>query len=342
MKEYFLNLMKPCCNLSYLEMREFINAVEFNSEENRQEVLQGVTQKGTLTQEAWMLFIGSVPLNDTINLELLQEWSGSECKLTCEQWQRVIGGVYFDTNYYIEPLKFEAKIKKGVNIETILINTEENFKDWLEYGVDSNNNYLNVLQNIKIEDFRVEDDINTGIKKIKCNLFADGSQIGFSDNIHFVIKIGKVKNLESLNLLGVSNLYLSQIISDLSELKKIKISHCWSFQNFDNKKDMQSLEEIRIDNVSLAEGFVPKGNFPNLRFLEIQNAYDMRWFKPTAKMPNLKYLFILGANSNFAGWDSTNWTWFIPDNGKAYFYNCNIEKTPVYSRLLNKNWNVNF
>ena len=105
---------------------------------------------------------------------------------------------------------------------------------------------------------------------------------------------------------------------------------------------MQSLEEIRIDNVSLAEGFVPKGNFPNLRFLEIQNAYDMRWFKPTAKMPNLKYLFILGANSNFAGWDSTNWTWFIPDNGEAYFYNCNIEKTPVYSRLLNKNWNVNF
>lgn len=342
MKEYFLNLMKPCCNLSYLEMREFINAVEFNNEENRQEVLQGVTQKGTLTQEAWMLFIGSVPLNDTINLELLQEWSGQECKLSCEQWQRVIGGVYFDEfNFRVRLYNNSVQIKRAPAslIEWLDIETADDFKLYLELGVDNGGNYLNPsIQNIVITDFSI---INDGDNiTLRCNLFADCEEINFYDQFYKIYRIGEISGLIALGVRN-SNFDLSEIKTDLSSIEKMYFSYTLE-NGFNPSQELPNLSNLTIDYGYLLD-FKPTKNLPNLHQLEITRTQSMEKFNPTNKMPALERLILI-ENYALVDLNAINWTWFIPDNGYAQIHHngVSIEGSQLLQRLEHKNWDVQY
>ena len=326
MKEYFLNLMKPCCNLSYLEMREFINAVEFNSEENRQEVLQGVTRKGTLTQEAWMLFIGSVPLNDTINLELLQEWSGSECKLTCEQWQRVIGGVYFNTNFDVT---FNQKSVYNN------ITDEASFRQWLENSV---NDYgeQNQLQNVEISDFRIEQD-DDGYNRVRCNLNATAERINFTYTRNFK----KIGNILGLKYVTAFNTFADNIFENDNEtLEEISINGAYSFRKFEPKGNLPNLKKLIFNFCDFSDGFILKKDFPSLTRLVIYGC-NLTVFNPTKRLPSLVYLQVEN-NQQLVDFSAINWIWFIPNNGDAQLHHngVSIENTLLLQRLQQKNWNV--
>lgn len=343
MKEYFLNLMQPCCGLSYQEMRDFINAVDFTIEENRDKVLEGVTRKGSLTQEAWMIFIGSIELNDTINLELLQEWSGQDCKLSCEQWQQVIGGVYFKTNFHViidTSYFYNYKDAQG-NSYNIMLDNAQNLKLWLEGGYDVMiGQQQNDCTNVVITDFRIVG-VDGNKTEIKCNVDADGTKLFFM-RFPNVFKVGNVRGLQSLWFSAIQS-QTFDLKQDLPYLQRIVIISSPMLKGFDTKINLQNLQDITINNCGLID-FNPSIDFPNIISLSFGGNNDFHKFNPTSKFPRLQYLHF--SYQTMTDFTATNWIWFTPmgdTNHIITFDNCpnsTFIGSPAHQLFVSRNWQI--
>ena len=250
MKDIFLDLLKPCCGFSFLELRRFINAIKFNSEENRQIILGGIQTNGNLSQAAWELFTGTVIYNENLNAELLGEWIGECYKLNCEQLKQLIEGV----EYNISQFDITADWENATDFEgnPFPVTDEESFKNWLSsqkrYYGDSDDVEKTKIKDIYIENFS----LISG--RITCDLYANANY-SFLDLSN--IEVSKVTNLG-----GIVNLFALSISN--SNIPNEAINYL-----FDNY-DFFVLRYLDLSNNQLTE-FNPSLPLPNLNNLHLSN-----------------------------------------------------------------------
>lgn len=202
MKDIFLELLKPCCRFSFENFRKFINAVEFRDESFRQEILNGIKIDGNLTPSAWVLFIENAIFDLYLTDEMLRTWLDDCFDLSCERWEYLVKHVVYTSNFeisYRQENEGLFLVKRGKGQRHITIENAEDLTEWLSVGIDDFDGF-NDLTNIKIIDFKKEYNANTGVYTLKCNLYADGENIQFSQIISRVHKFGEIKGLKTLKM----------------------------------------------------------------------------------------------------------------------------------------------
>lgn len=339
MKDIFLELLKPCCRFSFENFRKFINAVEFRDESVRQEILNGIKIDGNLTPSAWVLFIENAIFDLYLTDEMLQTWLDDCFDLSCERWEYLVKHVVYSSNFEVSYNEgFEGQFligRRGGRPQYININNADDLKLWLEEGIDYFGGENN-LTNVKIIDFKKEY-INVSYT-IKCNLYADGEEIQFSQIFNRVHKFGEIKGLKTLKM--YYNEVREFIVKNEAEtLETIYIEGLYDLQSFDTLVNLKSLKDLRLIFVNELQEFDPTKPLPNLETLKIF-ASSLTRFTPTKPLPKLSTIQV--QKNNIQDWSFTNWISHLPKNGTCCFDgDALFDGSPTDIKLRNKEWFVN-
>ena len=150
--------------------------------------------------------------------------------------------------------------------------------EWLSVGIDDFDGF-NDLTNIKIIDFKKEYNANARVYTLKCNLYADGENIQFSQIISRVHKFGEIKGLKTLKM--YYNEVREFIVKNEAEtLETIYIEGLYDLQKFDTLVNLKRLKNLQIINSESLIYFNPSKPLPNLEVLKI-NFTQLQNFTPT-------------------------------------------------------------
>lgn len=274
-----------------MSFKRWINALKLNDESKRQDILHELGTNGKLSDEGWQILIGAVVLNDTLNLELIQEWQG-ECNFpTCVHMTLLVTGVEYNLlpfNVTFENIQNSFFDKDGNGIE---INNAFDFKTALEAGYDYDaNGAIKKLgyKNVYIDDFEIDGN------NITCLLYADANYGDLILRTTEVLQLGGFVNVSGLRTSTSAQYLSSAIYPFIEKMKKtiiyLELTDMGIVDFFDELPNLPNLTTLNLARNSITE-FVD--SYPNLKYLDLsQNNIGV--FEPINE--NLEKITIVGSS----------------------------------------------
>ena len=171
MKSKFLEALRPCCSFSYQIFREWISALAFYDESQKDEVLKEIRIDGTMSRKGWNLLLIDNARSETLDLrEVREKWLGDCNSLNCEQWESLINELLYreeiQTNlYYGGTPKFYPFASKVIQYITGL---DENKSNQIAF----NGSGVIIKKNVQIDDYFTREDFSIEVGVV------DGDDLG--------------------------------------------------------------------------------------------------------------------------------------------------------------------
>lgn len=166
MKSKFLEALRPCCSFSYQIFREWISALAFYDESQKDEVLKEIRIDGTMSRKGWNLLLIDNARSETLDLrEVREQWLGDCNSLNCEQWESLINELLYreeiQTNLYYggtDPKLYPFASK----VIQYITGFDENKSNQIAF----NESGVIIKKNVQIDDYFTREDFSIEVRVV--------------------------------------------------------------------------------------------------------------------------------------------------------------------------------